>query len=88
MKQSDTQPNFEKLMAEGFVEMRIIQEKNSKCPFLLRSKDGNTYEVEGIETKIPNIQANTNIYVKFSPSRRTSQCNGQPITIEEIQIIN
>lgn len=84
MKQSNTTPSFEQLMADGFTEMRIIESNDTPCQFLLKSKDGTVYEVEEIQSRIPGMKANTNLYVKFTPLKRVSQCNAQPIKIEEL----
>ena len=84
MKQSNTTPSFEQLMADGFTEMRIIEANDTPCQFLLRSKDGTVYEVEDIQSRIQGMKADTNIYVKFTALKRVSHCNAQPIKIDEL----
>lgn len=69
---------------EGFTEMTILESKNTSCRFLLKDDNNSLYEVENIATKIPDIQTKNKIWIKFTPLRKMSVCDAQPISIDEI----
>lgn len=71
---------------EGFTEMTIVESKNTSCGFLLKDDKNSLYEVENITAKIPNIQTKNKIWIKFTPLRKMSVCDAQPISVDEIYV--
>lgn len=67
--------------------MTIIESKNISCEFLLKDSKSNLYEVQEIESKIPDIKSEKKIWVKFTPLRKMSVCNAQPISIDEVILV-
>lgn len=83
---SDNQSNSTEMNAqtEGFTEMTIVESKNTSCGFLLKDDKNILYEVENITTKIPNMQFKNKIWIKFTPLRKMSICDAQPISVDEV----
>lgn len=67
---------------EKFIEMTAVN--HATCKFLLQDSNKNTFEVQDITAKLPQLKTGKKIWVTYQPLRRMSACGAQPIEITEI----